>query len=100
MPRIVLWTVVLPIWGMMGSKLILVWQVIHSPYLSLLIINFSNNCDGHDDGDCINFNEKYQNCTIVRLHYIGDHYCDGGKYNTIECGYNGGDCLNLFLLQL
>jgi hypothetical protein len=23
---------------------------------------------------------------------IGDGYCDGGAYNTDDCGFDGGDC--------
>lgn len=34
----------------------------------------------------------YSLCDVDRPCYIGDGYCDGEKYNTPECNYDGGDC--------
>jgi trypsin len=31
-------------------------------------------------------------CGVARPSYLGDGYCDGGAYNTPECGFDGGDC--------
>jgi hypothetical protein len=28
--------------------------------------------------------------------YIGNGLCDGGQYNTADCGFDGGDCIILF----
>jgi hypothetical protein len=37
--------------------------------------------------------QDYPNCTNVDYSgYIGDGYCHGGDYNTVECGFDGGDC--------
>ena len=43
-------------------------------------------------GDCIEFKEKYPNCKAPRPFKIGDGTCDGGEYNTEECGFDEGDC--------
>ena len=45
-----------------------------------------------DGGDCIGFNEKYPNCTVESPWRVGNGYCEGGIYNTTECGWDGGDC--------
>ena len=34
----------------------------------------------------------YPNCTVRSPDMIGDGRCDGGDYNTAECGFDGGDC--------
>jgi hypothetical protein len=71
---------------------------------------------GFDGGDCVFLNKKYPNCSIENLNngdcpvgkkfldyfpkckvkdpsWIGDNVCDGGDYNTLECGWDGGDCV-------
>lgn len=48
---------------------------------------------GFDDGDCLEFNKNYPNCTVDWPSDIGDGRCDGGDYNTEECDWDGGDCL-------
>ena len=30
-------------------------------------------------------------CTVSKLSYVGDSYCDGGIYNVANCGWDGGD---------
>lgn len=49
-----------------------------------------------DNGDCIEFNTLYPNCTVEYPYFLGDGACDGldggGEYNTLQCGYDGGDC--------
>jgi len=37
---------------------------------------------------------NFTNCTVTIPQWIGDGQCDGGDYNTIECGFDGGDCNN------
>ncbi|EJK65720.1 hypothetical protein THAOC_13395, partial [Thalassiosira oceanica] len=32
-------------------------------------------------------------CEISKPKWLGDGECDGGEYNTPECGYDGSDCL-------
>ena len=50
---------------------------------------------GYDGGDCIEFNQKYPECTVDYPGLkIADGKCNGGKYNTEECGYDGGDCID------
>lgn len=48
---------------------------------------------GYDDGDCIEFNFNYPNCTAEFTRLMGDGFCSGGEYNTVECGFDGGDCI-------
>ena len=36
--------------------------------------------------------ENYPYCYVSLPSLIGDGYCDCGDYNTIECGFDGGDC--------
>ncbi len=48
--------------------------------------------------DCFLINlelsRKYPNCTgLDNPDYIGDGKCDAYKYNTEECGWDGGDCI-------
>eukprot|EP00554_Chaetoceros_debilis_P000877 CAMPEP_0194096190 /NCGR_PEP_ID=MMETSP0149-20130528/57211_1 /TAXON_ID=122233 /ORGANISM="Chaetoceros debilis, Strain MM31A-1" /LENGTH=1350 /DNA_ID=CAMNT_0038782159 /DNA_START=274 /DNA_END=4326 /DNA_ORIENTATION=- len=38
---------------------------------------------GFDDGDCYEFNAKYQ---------LGNGICDGGIFNRFKCGFDDGDC--------
>eukprot|EP00559_Dactyliosolen_fragilissimus_P000969 CAMPEP_0184858600 /NCGR_PEP_ID=MMETSP0580-20130426/3682_1 /TAXON_ID=1118495 /ORGANISM="Dactyliosolen fragilissimus" /LENGTH=503 /DNA_ID=CAMNT_0027354831 /DNA_START=21 /DNA_END=1528 /DNA_ORIENTATION=+ len=47
------------------------------------------------------YRSKYPSCQIERLQdagkdyqvrFIGNGKCNGGPYNTIECGFDGGDC--------
>ena len=32
------------------------------------------------------------NCNVDHPLWVGDAFCDGGKYNTLECNWDGGDC--------
>ena len=45
------------------------------------------------------FFTKYPNCLISRddIPKIGNKHCDGGRYNSIQCGYDGGDCIQFNL---
>eukprot|EP00979_Chaetoceros_neogracilis_P018328 scaffold10570_cov290-Chaetoceros_neogracile.AAC.33 len=36
--------------------------------------------------------QDYPNCNVSYPKYIGDGYCHGGDFNTVECGFDGGDC--------
>ena len=36
---------------------------------------------------------KYPDCNVSIASAIGNGYCDGGRYNTEKCGWDGGDCL-------
>ena len=36
--------------------------------------------------------QDYPNCTVLYPYGIGDGFCRGGAYNTLECGFDGGDC--------
>merc|ERR1712071_123923 len=38
-------------------------------------------------------NENDSNCRVDCLTCIGNGVCDGGDYNTLDCGYDGGDCI-------
>jgi hypothetical protein len=38
--------------------------------------------------------QLYPNCKVPVLNWFGDHLCDGGVYNTVECGFDGGACDN------
>jgi hypothetical protein len=35
---------------------------------------------------------NFTNCNVNVPQWVGDGGCDGGEYNTVECGYDGGDC--------
>ncbi|GFH44530.1 hypothetical protein CTEN210_01004 [Chaetoceros tenuissimus] len=52
---------------------------------------------GFDGGDCLEFNQKYPNCTLYELPFpfggvLGDGWCVNW-YNTEECGWENGDCV-------
>ena len=34
----------------------------------------------------------YPNCQVIQPKWIGNGICDGYDYNTVECGFDGGDC--------
>ena len=62
---------------------------------------FDNTCDGilniaecgFDGGDCEEFNSKYPaGCAVPDTTLVGDGFCNGGRYATIGCGRDGGDC--------
>ncbi len=36
----------------------------------------------------------YPNCLVELRYQIGDGRCDGGDFNTEDCAYDGGDCIN------
>jgi hypothetical protein len=36
--------------------------------------------------------QDYPNCIVNSPSLVGDGTCDGGDYNTAECGFDGGDC--------
>eukprot|EP00979_Chaetoceros_neogracilis_P018326 scaffold10570_cov290-Chaetoceros_neogracile.AAC.31 len=38
--------------------------------------------------------QDYPNCDIFFSWRIGDGDCFGGDYNTVECGFDGGDCVD------
>jgi len=43
------------------------------------------------------FREKYPLCEISKYNdfsRIGDGHCDGGIFNTVQCGLDNGDCIN------
>ena len=33
-----------------------------------------------------------EGCDVPHPNYIGDAFCDDGQYNTLACGWDGGDC--------
>ena len=45
-----------------------------------------------DRGDCNELNLAYPNCNVTFPSAIGNGICDGGLYNTKDCGYDEGDC--------
>lgn len=50
-------------------------------------------CD-YDGEDCASFNLQYPSCHVPDTNIVGDGFCNGGIYNTIACGNDGGDCDN------
>ncbi|GFH61692.1 hypothetical protein CTEN210_18168 [Chaetoceros tenuissimus] len=44
-----------------------------------------------DNGDIMR--EVYPRCHVDTPRWIGDDWCNGGSYNTEECGWDGGDCV-------
>lgn len=49
-------------------------------------------CEEEFDED--EFNTKYPDCTVRNPRDVGDGFCDGQDYNTEECGWDGGDCID------
>lgn len=49
-----------------------------------------------DGGDCERYLNNYPNCMAAEPQRVGDGICDGKlpNYNTVECGWDGGDCLD------
>lgn len=46
------------------------------------------------------FGEKYPFCLIEKkndISKIGDGRCDGSIFITIGCGFDGGDCIKIFI---
>lgn len=41
------------------------------------------------------FKREYPNCAIAvdQLSRVGDGTCDGGVFNTVQCNFDGGDCV-------
>ena len=35
----------------------------------------------------------YPDCQVSHPEWIGDGFCNRGKYSTMECGWDGGDCV-------
>lgn len=44
-----------------------------------------------DEGDC--FIAEFPECHVDSPSDIGNGECGGGAYNTEECGFDGGDCI-------
>jgi hypothetical protein len=67
-------------------------SIILSIPIILMIGCFSSIAIGQRSGDY--FELKYPNCAIHEdsLFRIKNGVCDGGIYNTFQCGYDGGDC--------
>ena len=42
------------------------------------------------------FNATYTSCLVNDTFKLGDGVCDGVPYNTTECGYDNGDCSNVY----
>merc|ERR1712038_1216186 len=66
------------------------------PYL-VLLINFSN--EGETEKYTIrsmDYEEvsNKKDCIVPIPDWLGDDWCNGGAYNTSDCGYDGGDCLS------
>ena len=34
----------------------------------------------------------YPDCNVEEPAWIGNDFCEGGMYNTVECKWDGGDC--------
>ena len=62
---------------------------------------YLHHADGTVEGDCVEFNAKYPDCTVTSPNYIGDGECDDylSYKNTAECGWDGGYCLPILLLK-
>jgi hypothetical protein len=46
---------------------------------------------GYDGQDC--FVDGHPNCQVSAPNKVGNGVCNGGKYNSEECGWDGGDCI-------
>ena len=44
-----------------------------------------------DNGDCLEFNRQHPGCKAEYIDLLGDGRCDGGDYNTQECGFDFGE---------
>ncbi len=55
--------------------------------------NYNSAACEFDYGDCDDFNDEYPNCKAVNPENLNNSWCDGGLYDTEECGWDGGDCL-------
>ena len=52
-----------------------------------------NNVDcGFDGNDCAEYNLNYPGCRVNDTNLVGDGFCNGGVYDTIQCVRDGGDC--------
>jgi hypothetical protein len=40
----------------------------------------------------LNKMQDYPDCNVLLPWWIGNGECHGGDYNTVECGFDGGDC--------
>mmetsp|Transcript_25491 Transcript_25491/g.38660 ORF Transcript_25491/g.38660 Transcript_25491/m.38660 type:complete len:634 (-) Transcript_25491:82-1983(-) len=47
-----------------------------------------------DLDDCKKFDNQTKNCEVENQDWLGDGICDGEEYNTPQCWYDGGDCIN------
>jgi hypothetical protein len=56
-------------------------------------LEFNTASCGNDKGDCDIIN-RYPNCDIPDPNKLGDGTCDSGAYDTILCGFDGGDCVD------
>eukprot|EP00979_Chaetoceros_neogracilis_P005577 scaffold1017_cov147-Chaetoceros_neogracile.AAC.1 len=56
-------------------------------------LEFNTASCGNDKGDCDLFN-SYPNCNIPDLDQLGDGTCNTSPYNSILCGFDGGDCVD------
>jgi len=52
------------------------------------------NC-GWDGSDCLILNDRYPDCEIEDPSLLGDGECNTGKYNTLLCGFDNGDCADI-----
>ena len=51
------------------------------------------NDECYEDGqDCSTFLTEYPRCDVKYPEKVGDGVCDGGRYMTLECSMDGGDC--------
>lgn len=59
--------------------------------------NYNSAGCGFDRGDCDDFNVKYPGCMAEFPSLLTNSLCDGGAYNTQECGWDNKACTNLAL---
>lgn len=50
-----------------------------------------------DGGDCQWFLDEFPNCKVSRPEKLGDGFCDGRRFFTMECAFDGGDCTLTYL---